>query len=125
MANIAFELRGALRIVTANGDFGFVFYEEGFADPTVFGKFECGGVFCAFGHDHAHHFGDDVAAFFEYDGIAFPNVFALDFFGIVQCGAADCGASQLHGFEVRHWGDDAGAPDLKGNFFEHGFGLFG
>ena len=89
------------------------------------GKFEFDGVFCAFGFDHAHDFGDDVAAFFEDDGIAFPDIFAFEFFGVVQCGAADCGARQLHGFEVCHWGDDACAPDLKGYAFEHGFGLFG
>ena len=124
MSDIALDQRGALGIDAANGDLGFVFHEVGFANRAGLGKDIRHGIRWAFGLHHAHHLGNDVAAFFQNDRIAFPNIFALDFLGIVQGGALDRRARQLHGFEVRHWGDDARASHLKRDVLKHGLGLF-
>jgi hypothetical protein len=45
---------------------------------------------------------DDIARALDNDDIAFAHVFAFDFVFVVQRGAADHHAADIHGFKFRH-----------------------
>ncbi len=83
VANVAFELSGASGVNAANGDFRFVSNKGGVTDRTGGGEIENNRILGTFGCDDTNNLGNDVAAFFENDGVAFANVFAFHFFGIV------------------------------------------
>ena len=62
-----------------------------------------------------HHGGDDFAALFHEHRIADADVLALDFILVVQGGAGDGGAGELHGLQLGHGGKHTGAAHLDGD----------
>src|SRR5690554_3494099 len=60
---------------------------------------------------HLDHLGYDVAGALHAHGVAFPDVFALDVVDVVQVGAADGDAADVHGPKHGDGRHDAGAAD--------------
>ena len=74
---------------------------------------------------HAHHFRDDLAGFAHHDGVAQMQIKLNDPVGVVEGGAADAGAGQGHGFELRHGRDRTGAAHLNADPYQTCWGFFG
>ena len=67
---------------------------------------------------HFHHRGNDLAGFFDDDGIAHADVLALDFLLIVQRGARHGAAGKKDRLQLRHRCQDARAPHLHSDRME-------
>ena len=72
-----------------------------------------------------HYLGNDLAGFLDDDGIADPDVLALELIGVVQGGPFHCRARELNWFEVGHWRQLARLSDLHADAHELGDGLLG
>lgn len=81
----------------------------------------CGTLFDVDCHDR----GNNVAGFFDADGVADSDIFASDFLFVVEGSPADGGAADEDGFQLGNGGEDAGTADLDGDGFQRGFGLLG
>ena len=74
---------------------------------------------------YCHHCGNNFAGFFNANGVADSDIFAFDFFFVVEGSPADGGAADEDGFQLGNGGEDAGTADLDGDGFQCGFGLLG
>ena len=68
---------------------------------------------------------DDFAGFFDENGVADADVFALDFLLVVEGRARDRAAGDKDGLKLCNRGERAGAADLDGDVQELGFGALG
>ncbi|CAI8151807.1 MAG: Uncharacterised protein [Synechococcus sp. CC9902] len=74
---------------------------------------------------HANHLRDDFACLAHHDGVAQMQIQLNDPVGVVEGGAADAGAGQSHGFELRHRRDRTGAAHLNADPYQTCWGFFG
>ena len=63
---------------------------------------------------------DDLARLLDDDRVADADVLAVDLVGVVQAGAADGRAGELHRFQVGDRRDGAGLADLHADVVERG-----
>ena len=128
VADGAFDLGGAGDVFAAPGDeFGVAVdgAAAGGADAADVGEeVEGGGVGRPEGGNDVDDGGNDLSGFFDDDGVADADVFAADFFFVVEGGAGDGGASEEDGVEFGDGGEGSGAADLDGDGAEEGLGLF-
>ena len=68
---------------------------------------------------------DDLAGLLDADGVAFTDILAGDFVGVVQRRARDGRAGQQDGVEFGDGRDGTGAADLHADLAEDGLGLVG
>ena len=68
---------------------------------------------------------NDFACFFDHHGVAETDVFALDFFLVVEGGARDGGAGNKDGIEFCYRGEHSCAADLNSDGAENSFFLLG
>ena len=81
----------------------------------------CGTFFDIDCHDRGNNF----AGFFHADGVADSDIFASDFFFVMEGSPADGGAADEDGFQLGNGGEDTGTADLDGDGFQYGFSLLG
>src|SRR5579864_8792124 len=67
--------------------------------------------------DHAHHFGDDVAAALDHDPVADLHAQTLDLISVVQRRARDRGPADRNGLERRDGREFTGTADLDKDVF--------
>ncbi len=63
---------------------------------------------------------NDIAGPFHFDGIAYPNVFARHFIGIVQGRPADGDATDFHRLQERDWREGPGSSDRDDDIMHNG-----
>ncbi len=102
-------------IGTADVDPAFITHQGGVAFGTMRGELEFGQRPCAFVLFHAHDMGNDFASLFDHHHIADPDIFALDFVGVMEAGMGHHGSRQKHRLEIGHRRDDSRFPYLHPN----------
>ncbi len=91
---------------------------------TSGGKTKRGFIPGAFIQHYIHHRGNDLARFFDSNGIADANVLLQYVIFVVQCRAADGAASQEDRFELRHRRQRSSAAHLHSYSFQPSLCLF-
>ena len=115
------EAGGTVGIDAAAGGLALLAHHLAAADGAMGGHAERLPV-RALGGD-ADHFGNDVAGAFDHHLVADLQAEALDLILVVERGAGDGDAADLHGFEVGDRGQGSGAAHLDLNGFHRGGGL--
>ena len=120
----AFELRGTGDVFAAPRDKFRIAIDWAAACGTFVRHLEMFFLAGAFGGDGFDDFGNDHPGFADDDGVADADVFAFDFFFVVQRGAGDGRALDKNRFEFGDGREDAGAANLDGDAEELGLGRF-
>src|SRR5262245_18032007 len=116
MLDASANLGGAIRIgTTPLGGFplrSFAFGDGRTAFGAGLGKTEPGLLAGAFGGQHAHNLGNDLASFLDQDRIADLNIQAADLIFVMQGGALDRGSSEKNRLQLSNGGQLARSTNL-------------
>ena len=123
MGQPVFNLSGALQIIAAQGHLALAFFHLSAADGTGRGHGEYLLRARPFFGDHPYDSGNNFTGFFNHHAVADVNILAPNFVLVVERGAFNGGAGELHRIQFRNRRENAGAPHLNGDGAQRGFGL--